>query len=325
MTISRVRATGSYLPEREVLNQDLKQFPASSLPLIEQKTGIAARRYAGENESTSDLAAKAADACLRLANLQAEEVQAIILATSSPDRIQPATATRVQSLIGASRAFAFDVNSVCSGGVYGLEIGNSLIQSGVVSNVLVVASEVYSRILNPTDFSTCPYFGDGAGAVLLERSEGPAGIMGSLLRSDGAGHNVIQVPCGGTMKPYSRMQSPREQYFTMKGKEVYEFAVTRAPEIMRELLASTGLAPECISWVIPHQANVNIINAIAAAVDIPRERFFVNLQKYGNTAGASVFIALDELCRSGEVSSGQIVMLVAFGGGLSWAASAIRF
>jgi 3-oxoacyl-[acyl-carrier-protein] synthase-3 len=324
--IAHLRATGSYLPRNEVLNQDLKQFPASALPLIEQKTGITARRYAADDECTSDLAAQAARACLSQAGLAAEDVEGIILATSSPDRMQPATATRVQALLGAKNAFAFDVNSVCTGAVYALETGNAFIRAGLVRNVLVVASEVYSRILNPADFSTCPYFGDGAGAVLLEAAaDGSSGIMGTILRADGTGHDVIQVPCGGTMKPYSQMQALREQYFTMKGREVYEFAVTRAPEVIRELMSAMGLTRECISWVVPHQANLNVIRAISDAVGISRERFVTNLQKYGNTGGASVFIALDELCRSGVQMSDRVVVLVAFGGGLSWGASAIRF
>lgn len=304
---------------------DLTQFPAQARVMIEQKTGIVARRYAAAGECTSDLAVQAARACLARAELSAEDVQGIILATSSPDRMQPATATRVQHLLGARNAFAFDVNSVCSGGVYALEVGNSFIKAGLVKNVLIIASEVYSRILNPADFSSLPYFGDGAGAVLLESGEGSSGIIRTILHTDGAGHDVIQVPCGGTMRPYASMQSPREQYFTMKGKEVYEFAVCRAPEIMRELMEAASLTPDCVSWVIPHQANLNIIRDIAAAVGIPEQRFITNLEKYGNTAGASVLIGLDELCRSGAVVPGQVAILVAFGGGLSWAASAIRF
>jgi 3-oxoacyl-[acyl-carrier-protein] synthase-3 len=327
--IARLRATGSYLPEKEVLNQDLTQFPASARPLIQQKTGIVARRHAGKGECTSDLAAQAARVCLADAGLPAGDVQGIILATSSPDRMQPATATRVQHLLGATGAFAFDVNSVCSGGVYALEVGNAFIQAGIVRNILVIASDVYSKILNPADFSTYPYFGDGAGAVLLQSHEdshqGSPGIIKTILRTDGAGHDVIQVPCGGTMKPYALMQSPREQYFTMKGKEVYDFAATRAPEIIRELMEAAGLTPDCVAWVIPHQANLNIIRDIAAAVGIPQQRFITNLDKYGNTAGASVLIALDQLCRSGAILPGQVAILVAFGGGLSWAASAIRF
>jgi 3-oxoacyl-[acyl-carrier-protein] synthase-3 len=323
--MARLRATGSYLPEKEVLNEDLTQFPAAARTLIEQKTGIVARRHAGAGECTSDLAAQAARACLARAELPVEDLQGIILATSSPDRMQPATATRVQHLLGARNAFAFDVNSVCSGALYALEIGNSFIKSGLLTNVLIIASEIYSRILNPADFSTYPYFGDGAGAVLLESCEGSSGVIRTILRTDGTGHDVIQVPCGGTMKPYALMQSPREQYFTMKGKEVYAFAAARAPEIIRELMQEANLTPDCIAWVIPHQANLNIIRDIAATVGIPEQRFITNLERYGNTAGASVLIALDQLCRSGTVLPGQVAILVAFGGGLSWAASAIRF
>jgi len=322
---TKILATGSYVPEREVPNTGLTQFPPSTAALIEEKTGIKARRYAGEHESTSDLAARAAQACLDQAGVSASAVEGIILATSSPDRMQPATATRVQALLGADNAFAFDVNSVCSGAVYALELGKALIQSGSASSLLVIASEVYSRILNPADFATTPYFGDGAGAVLLQKSIGQADILQTVLRSDGKGSDVIQVPCGGTMLPYSNMRSPREQYFTMRGKEVYTFAVEKGSEIIAEILEKAGLHQDEVACVISHQANINIINEIARRTSIPRERFYTNLEKYGNTAAASVFIALDEWVRGEGVKRGQIVLLVAFGGGLSWAAALVRF
>lgn len=321
---AQVISTGSYLPEREVVNADLKQFPESAIPLIEEKTGIAARRYAADGECTSDLAARAAQKCLAAANFPADRVQALIVATSSPDRMQPATAARTQHLLGLRRSFAFDINSVCSGGLYALEIGSSLLRSGRVDNVLVVAAEMYSRILNPQDFSTWPYFGDGAGAVLLAKTEKRCGLVHSILRTDGSGHDVIQVPAGGTMLPYGNMESSRQLYFTMRGKEVYQFAVEKGSTVIRELLEAGELSTDDVSYVIPHQANIHILKELARRTSIPFDKFIVNLDRYGNTAGASVLIAFDELRSSRPLRPGDLVVLVAFGGGLSWAAAALR-
>lgn len=323
--MAHVAATGSYLPPREVLNADLKQFPVSALPLIQAKTGIAARRYAGGDECTSDLAVRAAQVCLTRANCSADRVQALILATSSPDRKQPATATRVQHLLGMRSGFAFDVNAVCSGALYALSLADSLLCAGRVDNVLVVAAEVYSRLLNPDDFSTCPYFGDGAGAILLERSEQAPTVIGTLLRSDGSGHDVIQVPAGGSMLTYGEHKSSRQLYFTMRGREVYQFAIDKGTEAVRELLADLDLSSESVCHVVPHQANIHIIEEISRRSGIARDKFVVNLDRYGNTAAASVLIAFDELHTTRQPRSGEVVVLVAFGGGLSWAATAIRY
>ncbi len=320
---AQVISTGSYLPEQEVVNADLRQFPESAIPLIQTKTGIAARRYAKDGECTSDLAAQAARTCLARANFPAEQVQALILATSSPDRIQPATATRVQHLLGLRRCFAFDINSVCSGALYALEIGNSLLRAGQVENVLVVAAETYSRLLNPDDFSTRPYFGDGAGALLLARSEKGKGVIRSILRTDGSGHDVIQVPAGGSMLPYGKHTSSRQLYFTMRGREVYNFAVEKGAEVIGELLQTAELSTDAVSYVVPHQANIHIIQELSRRTGISFDKFIVNLDRYGNTAAASVLIAFDELRISRQPRPGEVVVLVAFGGGLSWAATAI--
>lgn len=321
----QVISTGSYLPEREVRNADLTQFPESVIPLIQAKTGIAARRYARDDECTSDLAAQAARICLARAEFPVEQVQALILATSSADRKQPATATRVQHLLGLQDGFAFDINSVCSGGLYALEVGTSLLRAGQVDNVLVVAAEVYSRLLNPNDFSTWPYFGDGAGALLLVRSQTGPGVIRSILRSDGSGHDVIQVPAGGSMLPYGKQSSPRQLYFTMRGKEVYDFAVEKGTEVVRELLAAAELSMDAVSYVVPHQANIHIIEELSRRTGISLDKFIVNVDRYGNTAAASVLIAFDELHTTRRPRRGEVVVLVAFGGGLSWAATAIRY
>ena len=320
-----IAATGSYLPEEVVSNDALTQFPAEVLPLIEQKTGVKARRRASPSQCTSDLAIAAAQRCLERSAITAADVEGIILATSSPDRIQPATAVSVQHAIGAARAFAFDVNSVCSGAIYALQIGRAMIESGQCGNVLVLASEIYSRFLNPKDFATYPYFGDGAGAVLLQSGEGAVGIRDCILRTDGAGADVIQVPGGGTRMPASQLGKPADAYFRMNGKQVYEFAVTKGSEVVLELLRAMELRADDVRLVVAHQANINIIQELAARTGIGQDRFYVNLDRYGNTAAASVPIALDEALGAGQVQAGDRVVLVGFGGGLSWGAMLVQF
>jgi 3-oxoacyl-[acyl-carrier-protein] synthase-3 len=323
MQVSRIVATGSYLPTTEIRNADLTQFPLAALPLIEQKTGIKARRHAARSQCTSDLAIEAARNCLARASVDAETIDAIILATSSPDRIQPATATRVQYEIGAQRAFAFDVNSVCTGAVYAIAIADALIKSGT-TRVLVIASELYSRFMNAADFSTFPYFGDGAGAVLVEATNEQPGILQTVLHSDGVGADLIQVPAGGTMLSTCEAE-PRSRFFTMQGKEVYQFAIAKGSDAVLEVVAKNGMKPTDVTWVVSHQANRNIIHEIATRTGIPMEKFIVNLDRFGNTAGASVLIALDELVSSQVLRRDDVVVLVAFGGGLSWGATMMKW
>jgi 3-oxoacyl-(acyl-carrier-protein) synthase III len=322
---TRILATGSYLPERIVPNEALTQFPKATLPLITEKTGIAERRYAADDQVTSDLGAEAARVCLSRANTSAEDLDAIILATSSPDRIQPATATRVQELLGARRAFAFDVNSVCSGAVYAMHLGDALIRTGEAHRVLVVASELYSRThINPRDFSTCACLGDGAGAVLLGPGDSGRVIVRSRLHSDGTGADLIQVPGGGTMMPYHQLSRPQDVYFLMRGQEVHEFASTHGAMVIDELLADSGLTREDVAFVVPHQANISVLRSLADRLDMDLSKFVVTLDRYGNTAAASVLIAFDELVMSGRLEAGAWVVLVVFGGGLSWAATLVR-
>lgn len=327
MTGAVVWATGRHLPGRVVRNEDLAQFPSNALRLIEVKTGVRARRVADEGQCTSDLAVEAARSCLEKAGVPPHRLDALILSTSSPDRMQPATATRVQHRLGAERAFAFDINSVCAGGVFGLSLAHALIRAGACRSVLLVAAEMYSRILNPRDFSTFPFFGDGAGAVLLCAGEPDRGVLCSRLRTDGAGAETICVPGGGTMLPFAELESGqggRSPYFKMDGKAVFEFAVSRGTEVIRELLDEAGVGREEVRCFLCHQANVNILRRIAENLSVPFERFIVNLDRYGNTASASVLIALDEALESGALARGDLAVTVAFGGGLSWGANLLR-
>ena len=323
MSNSVIWSTGSYLPENRVHNDEL-EFPETSRYLISQKTGVFARCRASPEQSTSDLAAAAARKCLERAGCAPEDVEGIIVSTSSPDRMQPATATRVQQLLGAVNAFAFDLNSVCSGSIYGIAVADALIRAGQYRNLLFVAAELYSKILNRTDFSTFPYFGDGAGAILLRADDAAEGVVHSIMKTDGTGCDIINVPAGGTMLPYAQVEDPADACFRMKGKAVQKFAVTRGPEIVLELVREVGVMLDEIACIICHQANINIIAEIARRLQVPMEKFYVNLFSCGNTASASVPIALDEAVTSRTVRRGDLIVTVAFGGGLSWGANLIR-
>ncbi len=324
MKNSVIFSTGSYLPESAVSNAELTQFPASSLKLIAEKTGILSRRIAPEEECTSDLAIKAARRCLQKVGFPVEQVQGIVLSTSSPDRMQPATATRVQHELGAINAFAFDINSVCSGSTYGICVVDALIKSGQFANILFIASEMYSKILHKRDFCTFPLFGDGAGAILFRAGNSNRGVYHSCLRTDGSSSGAICVPAGGTMLPFEKMTNPRMAHFKMHGTAVFDFATTKGTEVILELLGEAGMGLSEIDWFITHQANINIIETIASRLNVSREKFLVNLDKYGNTASASVLVALDEAISGNMIREGDLIVTSAFGGGLSWGANLIR-
>ncbi|MGD8836673.1 MAG: ketoacyl-ACP synthase III [Desulfobacteraceae bacterium] len=324
MPNAAIIGTGSYLPEGTIHNEALDQFPKTAKLMISQKTGVFCRHHADPEQCTSDLAFKAAERCLQRTDFSPQKVNAIILSTSSPDRIQPATATRLQYLLKAVRSFAFDINSVCSGSTYGIALAQALIRSGTCANVLFVASEIYSKILNPKDFSTYPYFGDGAGAILFAAAEGETGVLASILRTDGRGSNTICIPGGGTMMPYENIPDAKAIYFQMKGREVFDFAVSKGTEVIQLLLERTNTCVESVKCFICHQANVNIILKIAENLGITEEKFYMNMFRYGNTASASVLIALDEAINRGVVSAGDRIVTAAFGGGLSWGANLIQ-
>jgi len=319
-----IRSTGSYLPEKLVFNEELTQFPATSLPRIAEKTGVLSRRVAAEDECTSDLGIKAAWACLEKVNFPVEQLDGIIVSTSSPDRVQPPTATRLQGAIGAHQAFAFDINSVCSGSTYGIDLADSLIKSGKYKNVLFVAAEMYSKILNPLDFSTLPYFGDGSGAILFQAGNSDRGVKHSCLGCDGILCETVGVFGGGTMIPFEKMSSPKMACLKMNGRAVFEFAMKRGTDVILRMREETGIDFNDIDCFLCHQANINILQGIASKIGQPMEKFYVNLHTHGNTASASVIIALDEAISKGVVHEGDLVLTVAFGGGLSYGANLIR-
>jgi len=324
MLNAAVIGTGCYMPEGVIHNEALDQFPKTAKLIISQKTGVFCRHHADVDQCTSDLAYQAALRCLQRGDFPPGKVDAIILSTSSPDRIQPATATRLQYLLKASRSFAFDINSVCSGSTYGIVLAQALIRSKTCSNVLFVAAEVYSKILNPKDFTTFPYFGDGAGAILFAASDKGDGVLSSILQTDGSGSDTICIPGGGTMMPFEKIPDAKAIYFQMKGREVFDFAVQKGTEVIKDLVQEANLPLNAIQCFICHQANVNIILKIAENLDVPEEKFYMNIFRYGNTASASVPIALHEVIERNIVSKDDLVVTAAFGGGLSWGANLIQ-
>lgn len=317
-------STASYLPEKFLKNEQLTQFPPNVLPLIAAKTGVLSRHKAGEKESSSMLATIAAKRCLEKIGFNPQDLDAVVLATSTPDRSIPATATKVAHNIGAKNAFAFDVNSVCSGSVFLLEIARSFISSASAKNVLVVAVDCYSKILNPSDFSTFPYFGDGAAAALVSESTSKFELKAGVLHSDGAGYDAVTVRGGGSEIPFAALENKTDAFFRMDGRAIFDFATSKGPEVIAEIIAKQNISKNDILSVILHQANINILNKISEISQIPREKFFSNLERIGNTASASVLLALDEFLtsKSENMGCGNIIM-ASFGGGLSWGASVL--
>jgi 3-oxoacyl-[acyl-carrier-protein] synthase-3 len=293
---------------------------------IFSRTGIRERRFAAESQSTSDLATIAAGNALTRGNIDPAELDCIIVGTSTADMIMPATACMVQKNIGAVNAFAFDMNAVCSSFVFAVETADNFIRSGKYKKILVIGADTYSKILDFQDQTTCPLFGDGAGAMILGATTEKTGILQSLVRSDGKGWELIQVPSSGSRKPITAETiSLRENTFKMSGKSVFVFATDVIPRIIEEVTSGAGIKPEDLDHIIPHQANVRIIDFISKKTGIAKEKFLMNLDRYGNTAAASLGLALDENLRNGVIKPGDLVLMMGFGGGLSWGGVLIQF
>lgn len=326
MVFARIIGSGSHLPDRVVPNSHFEYLVENADEWIHARTGIRERRFASADEATSDLASRAARNALEDAGIDPGDLDCIVVGTSTPDMMLPATACMVQEKIGARNAFAFDVNSVCSSFVYALEVANNFIRGGSYRTVMAIGADTYSKILDFQDKSTCPLFGDGAGAVVL-RNDGSekTGIQQTYMRSDGRGWPLIQVPSSGSRKPVTAESiAAREVYFQMAGKRVYVFATEVIPEIIVNLCRQAGIAPSDVDYIIPHQANVRIIDFISKKFGFPKDRFLLNLDRCGNTSAASVPIVLDENRRNGIIKSGSLVLTMGFGGGLSWGGLLIR-
>jgi len=326
MIHAEVLATGSGIPERVVTNDFFSYLVEDADEWIRSRTGISERRFVREDQATSDLATEAARNALAAGNIDPLSLDCLIVATSTPDMYLPATACMVQKNIGAAKAVAFDMNAVCSSLVFGLEVADNLIRSGKYKRVMVIGADTYSKILDFADKTTCPLFGDGAGAVILGATEQPKGIIQSIVRSDGNGWELIQIPSSGSRKPITPATiEAKENTFKMEGKKVFVFATDVIPEIIAEVTARAGIKPTDLDYIIPHQANVRIIDFISKKTGIGKERFLLNLDRFGNTAAASVGLALDENLRNGTIKPGHQILIMGFGGGLSWGGLLVRF
>jgi len=315
---------GSYVPPREMSNDDWAQIVETSDEWITTKTGMKKRRIADPDVSTSDLAVEACKIAIEDAGLKTSDIDLLILATSSPDVPLSSTAGIVQDKLGCTECAAFDINAVCAGWVHALDVGSRYAGTPGYENVLVVGSEIYSRILNWEDRATCVLFGDGAGAAVISEVESGRGVLGSWLMSDGSGSSVIEIPAGGVRTPIpSEGFVDGMQYFHMDGRAVWNFAIEAFPEAVRMVLEKVGRTLDEVDLIIPHQANINIIEAGMENLGLPMSKTFTNLHKYGNTAGASVPLALREAIDEGIVGPGSLVVTAAFGGGLAWGANAI--
>jgi 3-oxoacyl-[acyl-carrier-protein] synthase III len=322
-----VAGTGSYLPERILTNEELAKMVDTSDEWIVTRTGIKERRIAAGDEFTSHMASKAARKALEQAGMSPQDIELIVVATITPDSPTPATACHVQQQLGASKAVAFDISAACSGFLYAMKICKRLISDGAFNNALIIGAEKLSTVTNWEDRSTCVLFGDGAGAAVLRRAQpGEGSIVATEMGTDGNLTHLLEIPGGGSACPITESNVNLHTHtLTMQGKEVFKIAVTRMKEAAEKVIERAGWRAEDIACVIPHQANLRIIDAIADRLAVPNERVFVNLDKYGNTSAAAVAIALDEANRSGAFKRGDHIVLVVFGAGLTWAAAAIRW
>lgn len=319
-----VLGLGAYVPERVLTNHDLEKMIDTSDEWITTRTGIKERRIASEGEASSDLGAKAALKALEDAKVDPAEIDAIVVATLSPDHIFPATACIIQEKIGAVKAAAFDLSAGCSGFVYALAVAYGLVQTGL-EKVLVIGAETISRFVNWQDRSTCVLFGDGAGAVVLGRVE-RGGILGFDLGADGSGHSILNIPVGGSREPITPENlAQNRHYLYMVGSEVFRFAVRTVPRTSRKALKKAGLEVGDVDWLIPHQANTRIIDAAVNLMGIESEKVVVNLDKYGNTSAASIPIAWAEAAEDGRIKRGDKLLLVGFGAGLTWASMILEY
>jgi 3-oxoacyl-[acyl-carrier-protein] synthase III len=318
MIYSRIVGTGSYLPPKVVTNDDLARRVDTSDEWIVTRTGIKQRHIAAPEQASSDLAYEAAKAALAAARVTAADIDLIIVATSTPDFVFPSTACLVQARLGVKGCAAFDVQAVCSGFVYALALADSLVRVEQARTALVIGSEVFSRILDWSDRSTCVLFGDGAGAVVL-RADSRPGVLGSALHADGSQAAILAVP--GNVSGGSIVGTP---FLRMDGQAVFKFAVKVLDDVARETVAKCGLSLDDIDWLIPHQANLRILEATAKRLKIPRERLIVTVDRHANTSAASVPLALDLAVRDGRIRPGHRVMLQGVGGGFTWGATLVE-
>ncbi len=322
-----ILGTGSYAPERVVTNDDMAKIVDTSDEWIRTRSGIGERHFAGENEHTSDIAAAAGKRALEAAGVDGSEIDLVLVATMTPDMPTPSTACLVQSKLGLPNVTSLDIQAACSGFVYALNVATGMLKSGAASKALVIGAEKMSSILDFEDRTTCVLFGDGAGAVVLGTSDQPdTGILGSICGADGSNPDLLYQPGGGSALPASlESVNERQHFLKMNGKEIFKLAVRVMGQSSTDILERHGRTSQDLDLVIPHQANMRIISSLAKRLKIPDEKFHNNLDRFGNTSAASIPIALDEAFRAGRVQSGSLILLVAFGAGLTWGSTLIKW
>ena len=317
---------GSFAPEKILTNKDLEQIVDTSDEWISERTGIKVRHIVADGENTSDIAAKAAERALKDAGLTADDIDLIVVATATPDMLFPSTACLVQNQLKAAKVAAYDLAAGCSGFMYAIVTASQFIKTGLYKHVLVIGAESLSRILDWTDRNTCVLFGDGAGAVVLGEVPEGYGILGSNLGSDGSGGDLLCLPAGGTSRPATEETVRDRLHFVhMAGNEVFKFAVKVMGEAALNALEHAQIDTSEVDWLIPHQANIRIIQSAAKRLKMPMEKVIVNVDKYGNTSSASIPIALEEAIHDGRIKSGQVITMVGFGAGLTWASAVMRW
>lgn len=324
MVKARIVGTGSYLPEKVLTNQDLERLVETSDEWIVSRTGMKERRLAGENEFTSDMGLAAAKAALADGGVEAADLDLVLCATLTPDYMFPSTACLIQTQLGAVHAGALDIQAACSGYLYALSIAKAYIESGMYKNILLVASEKLSSIVDYQDRATCVLFGDGATAAIIS-AEGAGLVISSVsIGADGEQAGLLMLPAGGSREPATEASvAARRHFLRMEGKETFKHAVRRMEAAAKDSLQRTGLTEEEIDWLVPHQANIRIIEAMGKRFAVPKERVYMTIEKYGNTSSSSIGIALDELRHKEGVNEGENVLLVAFGAGLTWGAAVL--
>ncbi len=321
---AKIIGTGSSVPKTVLSNSDLEKMVDTSDEWITSRTGIKERRIADENTAASDVAYKAAEKALKVACVSPQNLDAIIVGTVTPDFVFPSTACVLQSLLGAKKAYAFDLMAGCSGFLYTLHVAEGIIKSGGAEKILVIGVDILSKITDFEDRSTCILFGDGAGAAVLTASDKP-GILSSILSSDGDDWDLLYVPAGGSRTPIGEeVLKSRDQYIKMKGNDVFKVAVKSMESATINALNKANVSPEDIDLFVPHQANYRILEAVRKRLNFPEEKVFANLDKYGNTSAASVPLALDEAVNKGRIKEGNLVLFAAFGAGFTWGASVVK-
>lgn len=321
-----ILGVGSYTPENIMTNFDFEKIIETSDEWIRTRTGIKERRIATEDQATSDLATEAAKNALKDANVDAFEIDLVIVATMSPDYLSPSVACLVQDAIGAVNAGAFDLGAACSGQVYALTVAKNFIATGMYKKVLVIGAETLSKVIDWEDRTTCVLFGDGASAFVLGEVEDGYGILSAHLAARGAGENALKIPAGGSRNPAShKTVDERQHYLKMNGREVFKFAVGALPETLNSSVESAGLTLNDISLIVPHQANYRIVSAAAKKLDLSEEMFYMNLDRYGNTSAASIGLAFDEAYKNGKINKGDNIVFAGFGAGLAYASIVLKW